>query len=115
MKHMVNYHKKYHRKYPIRYILRSARNRSKKYNIPFDLTEEDLVMPEYCPILGFKLEVSTSIRGNPRSASLDKIDNDKGYVKGNVQIISLLANQMKSTANKDELIAFAKWVLSTYE
>ena len=119
MKHMVvsqkEYHKRYHRKYPIRYILRSAKNRAKKYNLAFDLVEGDLVMPEFCPILGIKLEVSKDGRGNPQAASLDRVDNTKGYTKDNVQIISFLANQMKSTANKDELIKFANWIKQTYE
>ena len=119
MKHMVvsqkEYHKRYHRKYPIRYMLRSAKNRAKKFDLVFDLVEGDLTLPEFCPILGIKLEVSTDGRGNPQAASLDRIDNKKGYTKDNVQIISLLANQMKSTATKEELIKFANWIKQTYE
>jgi hypothetical protein len=39
---------------------------------------------------------------------LDKIIPELGYVKGNVRIISTLANTMKSNATKDQLLTFAK-------
>jgi hypothetical protein len=39
---------------------------------------------------------------------LDKIIPELGYVKGNVRIISTLANTMKSNAIKDQLLTFAK-------
>lgn len=37
------------------------------------------------------------------SASIDRIDNDKRYVKGNVWIISTKANRIKSNATLAEL------------
>ena len=49
------------------------------------------------------------------SPSIDRIDNDKGYIKGNVQVISHKANSMKFTASKEELLKFAEWVKVTYE
>lgn len=49
------------------------------------------------------------------SPSLDRIDNDIGYVKDNIWVISQRANQMKGDASKEELICFAKWVLATYD
>ena len=59
-----------------------------------------------CPIMGTEF-----IRGEPRnnSPSLDRIDNDKGYVPGNIQIISNLANKMKHNATKEQLERFCKY------
>ena len=48
------------------------------------------------------------------SPSLDRMDNSKGYVKGNVQVISHKANSMKFSASKDELLKFAEWVMRVY-
>jgi hypothetical protein len=41
-------------------------------------------------------------------ASLDKIDPSKGYVIGNLQVISKKANAMKSNATIEELRLFVK-------
>lgn len=36
-------------------MLRHAKNRAEKLNLPFDITIEDLVIPERCPLLGTTL------------------------------------------------------------
>ena len=112
----AKYRDNYHKNSPVSCILRTARNRAKKRNIPFSITPDDVVMPEVCSVLGIKLEFGRTGKpgGLPNSPSLDKIDNDLGYVPGNVQIISHLANSMKSTANKEQLLKFAAWVNTFY-
>ena len=90
-----------------------AKHRAKTKGIPFDIEISDIIIPEICPILGLPLK--TTIDGNrDLSPSLDRIDNTKGYVKGNVQVISFKANNMKCTANDEELINFANWVKDNY-
>ena len=44
------------------------------------------------------------------SPSIDRLDNTKGYVKGNVWVISTLANNMKNSAGFKDLHIFADWV-----
>ena len=96
-------------------VLSGLKNRASKKNVPFDLKVEDLVFPETCPILGINLYINKSYHGpSKNSPSVDRIDPAKGYVKGNIQIISHLANAMKQNATPEELVLFAKWVIKTY-
>lgn len=83
---------------------------AKEQKIPFTISEDDLDWPKTCPYLGIELAYSSNDKGD-NTASLDKIKPELGYVPGNVQIISLLANRMKSDANFEQLLSFAKSVL----
>jgi hypothetical protein len=107
------YGTRYQKKYPQRYMLKSARTRAKKKDIEFNITEEDIIIPTYCPILGIKLRDSLG-KGTPggvdSSPSLDRINPNKGYIVGNVQVLSHKANMMKSNATAEELHAFADWI-----
>lgn len=79
----------------------AAKSRAKEKNVGFDITEVDLVVPEFCPVLGIPLyEISD---GRDNRPSLDRIDNTKGYTKDNVIVISLRANRLKSDASLEEL------------
>jgi hypothetical protein len=95
-------------------MLKSAKIRSAKENIPCTITVDDIVIPDYCPVLNIAL-VPSSRRSRDESPSLDKIDPDKGYVPGNVQVISNKANTMKSNATSKELLAFARWVMTNVQ
>lgn len=96
-------------------LLRNARSRSKLNDIEFNITLEDICIPTHCPYLGIEL-TSSNPKGSSRrnSASLDRIDPTKGYIKGNIQVISHLANTMKNDAPKDLLVAFANSVLKLH-
>ena len=97
-----------------KYLLKTCQQRSKKANLECSITEEDINIPEFCPILGTKITFELGkgmVKTNP---SIDRIDNSKGYVPGNIQILSRLANYMKFNATKEELILFAKGILNMY-
>ena len=95
-----------------RYTLSSLKYRAKQRGLSFDLTIEDLVFPEYCPVLGLKLEIGTGIRGLGMYAcpSVDRIDNTKGYTKDNIQIISNRANILKKDGVLEEFEALVKYL-----
>ena len=103
---------------PEKYLLASIKSRAKRRGIPFNLELSDIVLPDVCPILGIKLINRATIglknsKGN--SASVDRIIPTLGYVKGNIQIISARANQMKTDATPKELITFSNWILKQYK
>jgi hypothetical protein len=88
---------------PSRYLWRQARRRALLKGIPFDLTEDDVVIPERCPVLGIPLGFDGGLSERGSSPSLDRIDPSRGYVRGNVLVISFRANQIKSDATPEEL------------
>jgi hypothetical protein len=91
-----------------------AKVRAKERGREFNLEVSDIVIPEFCHVLGIRLSANSGKSGAFRdSPSLDRIDNSKGYVKGNIQVISQLANAMKCHATNEELHRFASWVVST--
>ena len=42
--------------------------------------------------------------------SLDRIDSSKGYIVGNISVISLRANMLKNNATLNELKMIVKWL-----
>lgn len=93
-------------------ILNRSQQRARKRNLEFNIDKDDIDIPEHCPILGIPLiEGKGKAGGKKNSPSIDRIDPTKGYIKGNVRIISHLANAMKSFANEDELVKFANWII----
>ena len=67
----------------------------------FTITKEDIVIPDKCPLLG--IDIIPKAKDRTHSPSLDRIDSQKGYIKGNVQIISNRANRIKSDATIEEI------------
>jgi hypothetical protein len=97
--------------------LKNARDRARIYSVDFALTVEDLgVAPTHCPVLGLKLSYpGTGLGRQPNSASLDRLDNRTGYVKGNVAIISWRANKIKGDASLEELKSIVSYMENKHE
>jgi hypothetical protein len=97
---------------PAIYMWKNAKHRAQwdYAGMEFTILPEDVVIPEVCPYL----QVPFVPLDKRLSYSLDRIDSSKGYVKGNIQVISRLANKMKNDATKEELLLFAKGVISLY-
>lgn len=92
-----------------------AKENSKRHKRDFDIEVSDIVIPEYCPYLGIKLSTDMNDRNTPNYYSIDRIDSSKGYVKGNVQIISWLANTMKNNATIGQLLVFSENVIRIHK
>ncbi len=97
------------RKNPVSYMLWQVKTRAKKKGIPFDLSHDDIKIPECCPILGVTLEISNE-HSSENSPSVDRIIPSRGYVRGNIQIISHKANSIKNNATADELQKVASYI-----
>ena len=84
------------------------------YDVPFDLTIDDIVIPAKCPVFGIALHRNSGPEAKIKlnSPTIDRTIPSKGYVRGNINIISNKANLMKGSRPMDELKMFAKWILA---
>ncbi len=109
---------KFKQSQPEKVLWFSAASRAKKANLDFNLEISDITVPSVCPILGIPLVTHMNDghhAADRDSPSLDRIDPRKGYVKGNVRVISYRANAMKQDASPSELRVFAAGVLKYVE
>ena len=97
--------------HPEKIILQSAKARAKEKGWDFNLDKSDIIFPTHCPILGIELIKGGTGVQTFNSPSIDRIDPKKGYIKGNVRIISLRANMMKNDASYFELQEFCKNIM----
>jgi hypothetical protein len=89
-------------KNPARTMLIDARKRAGDRGLEFTITLEDVFVPDTCPLLAIDIAVGVG-KMTDNSPSLDRIDPTKGYVPGNVWVISWRANRIKSNASLEEL------------
>jgi hypothetical protein len=94
---------------PAKWLLWTAKKRSKKISVEFGICEYDLLpLPEFCPVLGVKLVYIPG--GAGACATVDRIDNSKGYVPGNVAIICYRANILKRDGCINEFKALIEYM-----
>lgn len=94
---------------PARAMLNRVKHRATAEGLEFNLELSDLVIPTHCPALGIPLKVGQG-RQADASPSLDRIDPAKGYIKGNVVVISFLANRIKSNGTAQQVRQVADWM-----
>lgn len=97
-------------KHIIHNMWKAAKSRADKKGIEFNIEESDIIIPNICPLLEVPFKFGDK-NNYDYSPSLDRIDNTKGYIKGNIQVISKKANTMKSSATLQELNTFCKNIL----
>jgi hypothetical protein len=95
---------------PAATMLIRARTRAKRKGLECTITLDDVKAAwpndNRCPV--YKVELVRNLgehHASPESPSLDRIDNSKGYVPGNVWVISLQANGTKQDFSLEKLAA----------
>lgn len=104
---------------PWRHHASKVKDSAKRRGLPFGFADHfelalylESIAPVTCPVTGERLEHGTK---NHRALPVvDRIDNTLGYVRGNLQVISFMANAMKRDADFDTLVAFAGWIIDTH-
>lgn len=95
-----------HHRDPSTVLLGNAKTRAKRDGVLFSMTIDDVIVPEICPVLGIPITVGDGVTGDG-SPSIDRIIPSRGYVHGNVWVISHKANTIKSDATPVELMLVA--------
>lgn len=103
-------HKERNRNNPEQYLWYTAKKRAAKKGIEFSISIEDVVIPTHCPVLGIELFQGDG-KISSHSPSIDRVNPSKGYISGNVRVISHKLNAMKS----DMTIDIARKLLSYME
>ena len=85
-----------------RLLYKNIKSRCKRINREFSIDLEDIIIPEKCPVFGFELKREDR-QTWMCAPSVDRIDSSKGYIKGNVTVVSRRANILKKDATLEEL------------
>lgn len=89
----------------VRARLTLVRTRAKSLGLPFELSEEDVIIPKICPVLGIPIDSTREGRW-----TFDKIIPSLGYTKANTRIISSRANRLKNDASLEELEKIIQYI-----
>ena len=92
------------------YMFRKAKARAKQKGREFTITLQDVkaVDTDVCPIFHIPIKRYPMTAGSkancarPDSKSLDRIDASKGYVPGNIRVISFRCNELLSNMTLEE-------------
>ncbi len=104
---------------PFKYFLKSLKNTGRKQCVGIDVDYLFKLWQEQggiCPFTGWKLLLPYGSKGwghtenRNHRASIDRIDNSKDYVSGNIRFISVMANYARNTMTDDDLIEFCRAV-----
>ena len=85
-------------------ILKDSAKRARLHNFEYNLDREYLVdlwknQQGRCSVSGIEMQTESETRENknPFRASLDRVDNNLGYIRGNVRFVCHWINNAKST------------------
>lgn len=93
-------------------LILKLKAQAKLKNVEFNITKNDIDWIEYCPIMDIKIDYYTSQFRKQNTASFDRKNSNRGYVKGNVFIISNIANMRKSDLNIKQIERLLNYVKS---
>ena len=110
------YFRKYRKIKPLQYALTNIKGKSKKNGLNFDLDLEYLRQlwddcGGICSITGVLMTLRNSGHNNPYSMSIDRIVPERGYIKGNVRLVSLWYNRTRSNWGDQFVIEMCQRVI----
>ncbi len=95
------YSRRWRNTHPEQKLIQGAKERARKCNLPMNITAADIIIPKLCPVLGIPLKINRS-KAKDNSPTLDRVNPIKGYIKGNIHVISFRANAIKNAGTIEE-------------
>lgn len=102
-------HRKHYVYQAMRSKFRTKKANTKKAGKQWTVDFGDLEFPTHCPVLGIELNYFNEVICD-NSPSFDCVIPERGYVKGNVCIISQRANRIKNDGTAQEHYAIAQFI-----
>lgn len=98
---------------------RRMKANAEERNLDFDITAEDiynlwLKQDKRCALSGVDIFFCTNQDKSLQTASVDRIDNTRGYTKDNIQIVHKRINKIKLTLDNEEFIFWCNCVAKTH-
>lgn len=88
------------------------KHRAKKRGLEFNITWEDIIPSTSCPVFNIPFDFTSFGKpgATPYAPSVDRLDNSKGYVQGNVFVISNRANLLKKDSTYSEITMLLRYM-----
>jgi len=112
-KNNPDYYRDYYESNRAKWMFQGAKQRALDSNLEFNISIEDIFIPEECPVRKIPFSIGSSKR-NDNTPTLDRIDNSKGYIKGNVRVISWRANCLKKDGTLEEFKQLVNYLENEY-
>jgi hypothetical protein len=97
----------------LRSFLRRIKNKYHNYDVDLVYLKEVWDNQHRCVYTGVELVLPKwrGINDPLYTASIDRIDSNKGYIKGNLQFISIAANLAKNAMTHEQMLKFCKLII----
>lgn len=94
------------------YAAGGAKSRANLMGLPFSVDSKYVlaITPDVCPVFGTPFKFVGGGKISDESATLDRLVPSLGYVPGNVAVISMKANRIKSAYNSQDTFKVAEWL-----
>ena len=95
---------------PAKILWRNAKLRARKRSIEFNITVQDIIIPNKCPIYNKAFEYGEKGAPGDWAPTLDRINPNKGYIRDNIAVISYRANTIKNKGTVEDLRKILTWL-----
>lgn len=107
---------------PFRALLQNSTTRGKEHSLTLEQMKTQWELQRgLCPYTGVQLilrgfSASTTQTTDPlRTASLDRKDNTLGYVAGNIQFVSMMANYARNRFTHEQMLDFCQAIAQNWK